>query len=146
MKRIPVCSQIGEGFRSMVFAVLICGIVIPSSGGEAIARPRRADIRGKLTALHADRGGTGTVLIEGIKEPDTSNDKASVRVTARTRLVNSVGEKVSFAELRVGQRVEASFTGPVAESYPVQAVAGEIRILGVKGTALPQRSLGSGYR
>ncbi|MCI0662531.1 MAG: YobA family protein [Acidobacteria bacterium] len=34
-----------------------------------------------------------------------------------------------FAALEVGQRVEARFTGPVRESYPVQADAAEITII-----------------
>lgn len=145
MKRTTASlSQISEGFRRVIFPVLICGVFFPSPADEPIAHPRRVDIRGRVAALQADGGGTVTVLIEGEKEPDTSNDKASVRVTAKTRLVNSAGEKVSFAYLRVSQRVEARFTGPVAESYPVQAVAAEIWILGAKQSATPQRSLGSG--
>ncbi len=135
MKRTKAYLQIPEAFRGVVFAILICGIFFPSSASEATAHPCRADIRGRITALHPDGGGTGTVLIEGKKEPDTSNDKASVRVTARTRFVNSAGKNVSFASLRVGQRVEARFTGPVAESYPVQAVAAEIWILGTNHPA-----------
>ena len=35
----------------------------------------------------------------------------------------------TFEALQVGQKVEAWFTGPVAESYPVQAVASDIVIL-----------------
>jgi len=129
MQRTTAHSQGAKAFRSAVFAVLIGGLVSPSCAKEPIAHPRRVDIRGRVTALHPDRSGAGTVLIEGLKEPDTSYDKAGLRVTARARLVNHAGEKVSIAYLRVGQRVEARFTGPVAESYPVQAIAAEIRIL-----------------
>jgi hypothetical protein len=41
------------------------------------------------------------------------------------------GKKVAgkFSDLKVGQTVEASFTGAVSESYPVQGAAGEIVIL-----------------
>lgn len=136
MKRTTTCLQIPERFRGVLFPVLICGIFFSSAANEPMVRPRKVDIRGRVAALHADGGGTGTVLIEGEKEPDTSNDKASVRVTTKTRLINSAGEKLSLADLQMGQRVEARFTGPVAESYPVQAVAAEIRIL---GTNSPRR-------
>jgi hypothetical protein len=34
-----------------------------------------------------------------------------------------------FTDLKVGQTVEASFTGAVSESYPVQGTASEIVIL-----------------
>jgi hypothetical protein len=59
-------------------------------------------------------------------------DRASVAVTAATRIVDArSGERrvVTVDALAVGQRVEARFAGPVAESYPVQAVAGEVVIL-----------------
>jgi hypothetical protein len=41
------------------------------------------------------------------------------------------GKKVAgkFSDFKVGQTVEASFTGPVSESYPVQGAASEIVIL-----------------
>ena len=41
------------------------------------------------------------------------------------------GKKVGgkFSDLKVGQMVEASFTGPVSESYPVQGAAREIVIV-----------------
>ena len=115
--------------RIKALAFLIYGISFLSFAAGATAQQRKIDIRGKITALYADRTGTGTVLIAGTDRAETSNDKASVRVTARTRIVNSTGEKISFASLRTGQPVEASFTGPVAESYPVQAVAATIRVV-----------------
>ena len=38
--------------------------------------------------------------------------------------------EVTFADLTVGQTVAAWFTGPVAESYPVQVKASQIVIVG----------------
>ena len=93
-----------------------------------------ADVRGKITSISvsATNPALGTVLIEGKVEKDTSVDKASARVTAETSIVRMEdGKKVAgkFSDLKVGQTVEASFTGPVAESYPVQGAASEIVIL-----------------
>lgn len=116
-------------------AGLICGVFFLTPATEASAYRSKVDIRGKITALHADGTGTGAVLIESIK--GTSNNKASVRVTPRTRIVNRAGEKLNFTSLRMGQWVEASFIGLVAESYPVQAVAAEIRILDGKDRRSP---------
>jgi hypothetical protein len=45
--------------------------------------------------------------------------------------------RVAFEDLRVGQMVEATYTGPVAESYPTQGVAGRIVILDEEGTDEP---------
>jgi beta-N-acetylhexosaminidase len=92
------------------------------------------DVRGKITtvSVNPSNPAIGSVLIEGKLEKDTSVDKASTRVTAQTKVFRMQdGKKVAatFGDLKVGQTVEATFTGPVAESYPVQAAAGEIVIL-----------------
>jgi Protein of unknown function (DUF3221) len=97
----------------------------------------RIDVRGAITSItRAEGAGRGRalahVLIEGVKEPDTQVDKAVVAVTAETELfINRGGERklAEFAALKEGQRVEARFTGPVRESYPVQATAAEITII-----------------
>jgi len=92
------------------------------------------DVRGKITSISvsATKPALGTVLIEGKVEKDTSVDKASARVTAETSIFRmDDGKKVAgkFSDLKVGQTVEASFTGPVSESYPVQGAASKIVIL-----------------
>ena len=37
--------------------------------------------------------------------------------------------ELAASDLAVGQRVAVRFAGPVAESYPVQATAGDIEII-----------------
>ncbi|MGB7921608.1 MAG: endonuclease/exonuclease/phosphatase family protein [Pyrinomonadaceae bacterium] len=102
-----------------------------------------ADIRGSITNVRRahdddDKGDSrsakllGTVMIEGVKEADTNFDKASVRVTNETRIFDRRGKErkqASFDDLKPGRKVAARFTGPVMESYPVQATASEIVIL-----------------
>src|SRR5262245_18936386 len=93
-----------------------------------------ADIRGTVTRLSRAGGEgqkriIGKVLIEGRKETDTHVDKAYVSVTSETRFFIShykERKSASFNDLKEGQLVEANFTGPVMESYPVQATASEI--------------------
>lgn len=95
------------------------------------------DIKGSVTNIRkADAGNQdkliGTILIEGSKEFDTKLDKASVSITADTTVTEQVGDKrvqASFDALKIGAKVTARFTGPVANSYPVQATASEILIL-----------------
>lgn len=92
------------------------------------------DVRGKITSISvsATNPAFGTVLIEGKVEKDTSVDKASARVMAETSIFRvEHGKKVAgkFSDLKVGQTVEASFSGAVSESYPVQGTASEIVIL-----------------
>jgi hypothetical protein len=106
-----------------------------------------ADIRGKITSISpADPQNAGrflgAVLIEGAIQKDTTHDKAMTRVWAQTQLFKMEnGKKIEahFSDLKVGQTVEATFSGPVAESYPVLATAGEIVILKPPETPPPDR-------
>jgi hypothetical protein len=114
--------------RGLVTICCVCLLALPGFA---------ADIRGKITNVSpaplSNSGNIlGSILIEGAKERDTGIDKAMTRVVARTRLFKMQdGKKVEarFEDLKVGQTVEATFAGPVAESYPVQGAAAEIVIL-----------------
>lgn len=104
---------------------------------EPPAQAAGADVRGTITSLTMGEGGAGdmlgTILIEGEVEPDTSHDRASVTITNQTQIFDGrTGEQqaIGFEALQMGQRVEARFVGPVLESYPVQAGASQVVILG----------------
>ncbi len=91
-----------------------------------------AAIRGNITDIRQANGTIDTVRIEGALEDDTQYDRAVVTITEQTRILKQEGQErvpATAEELKVGQRVEADFTGPVLESYPVQATASEIVIL-----------------
>lgn len=99
--------------------------------------PGKADIRGKVTNVYGikARGLVGGLLIEGVQEKDTGYDRASVKVPTTAKVYRFKGGKkteVKFADIKKGDRVQATFVGPVAESYPVQATAGEVVILDEK--------------
>ena len=108
-------------------------------GGSAGGLPDgRVEIRGIITSVsQADataqgKGTLGAVMVEGPKAADTKYDRASIRVTTQTSIFvqhEQSCERTTFAAIKIGQRVQARFSGPVAESYPVQATAGEIVIL-----------------
>ena len=125
-------------FRSTI--LLLCIALVACCGALAAAQNAadKADIRGRVTNQTAageearKKGVLGTVLIEGAKEKDTGFDKASVRVTDKTKIEKLDGKErkpAKFEDLKKGARVQAVFTGPVAESYPVQATAGAVLIL-----------------
>ena len=102
--------------------------------GDAAPTPGDPDIRGVVTSITEGAGDvTGSVRIEGAIDEDTGYDKAVVRVESDTRILRQVGNammEITFGDLEVGQTVEAWFTGPVAESYPVQVKASQIVIVG----------------
>ncbi|MDP7490340.1 MAG: DUF3221 domain-containing protein, partial [Arenicellales bacterium] len=61
---------------------------------------------------------------------DTAYDQAWVTITDETLIQRSGQEaEETLAALEPGVRVQVVFDGPVAESYPVQAVAGYVVIL-----------------
>ena len=106
-----------------------------SSDGDATPTDGDPDIRGAITSISDGSGDVvGSVRIEGTIDDDTEYDKAVVRVESDTRILRGAGDvvtpsEVTFADLQVGQTVEAWFTGPIAESYPVQVKASQIVIL-----------------
>jgi hypothetical protein len=95
------------------------------------------DIIGTVTTLSVadgswNAGVLGQVLIVGKIQNGTSVDKAFVTVTDKTRIYVQTAQgrrQVDFSYLGVGQAVAVTFTGPVAESYPVQATADTIVII-----------------
>ncbi len=122
-------------FRAALAALALSAFALGTldGGGQG-----RVDIRGSIkkvtpTPKASEKGALlGSLLIEGPKDAGTSHDKASVRVTAATKIYKGAGgarKPAMFSDLKEGLTVEATFTGPVAESYPVQATAGEIVIL-----------------
>jgi hypothetical protein len=80
-------------------------------------------IRGTITRLAA-----GRILVEEEPLDSSGSAKASVRLTASTRVLRASGEALGRQDLRVGQQVSAWFDGPVMQSYPVQATASAVRI------------------
>jgi hypothetical protein len=64
-----------------------------------------------------------SVRIEERPQDVSGSAKGAFRVGARTDVRRATGGPARADELREGQRVRVWVTGPVAESYPVQAAA-----------------------
>lgn len=123
-----------------ILTVLLALTFTAGCGGGGGSSPggAAADIRGYISStwgISADPppgGNLGSIMVDGELEPDTTVDRASVTVKEETRIyleADGRRSEVEFNDLSVGQRVEVVFTGPVMESYPVQATAGEITVL-----------------
>lgn len=126
-----------RGISLGVLVVLFCS----TSGnwsGAAAKEQKKVDVRGEIMNLtpandaFKTRGGLGSILVIGPRVDDVNNDRAMVRIMKTTKIYKTEkGKKVQakFEDLKKGLQVEVDFKGPVAESYPVQATAGELRIL-----------------
>ena len=92
-------------------------------------------IKGNLSEVRTAEEGEeilGVIRVEGEKVEGNVYGRADLRITTDTKLFESQdGElvPVDFAALEFGQFVEAKMVGPIAESWPVQAKAGEVVIL-----------------
>jgi beta-N-acetylhexosaminidase len=130
--RFPMSALPG---RVTIFIVLGFTALLATWGSAAQRPPAKIHIRGTITKLNLGEKQTNSVavlLIEGPQTKDTVYDKASVKLTPQTSIKMLVGKELKdakLADLKVGSKVEAVFIGPVAESYPVQATAGEIVII-----------------
>ncbi len=84
---------------------------------------RQADIEGTITAVSRS-GDNGTIQVEE-RPGETGDAKASITVTSQTGLFRMVDgaspEPITLDDIEEGMQAQAWFTGPVAESYPVQA-------------------------
>lgn len=73
----------------------------------------------------------GTVLVEQDAAAETGENKISFTIGRNTTLLverpdNGTAEPLSFADLADGMSVAAWADGPIAESYPAQAMAAAI--------------------
>lgn len=89
--------------------------------------PQTATLRGTITSITSDE-----VLVEENPNDPTIGEKGKLAVSEETEILRqSDGEVVAVdsSELRVGQQVEATYSGPTQESYPFRAGAERIVIL-----------------
>jgi hypothetical protein len=103
-------------------------------GGQTPPPAGAADITGRLSQLSFAGDLAGTVSFLVVADPGTSGayDRAMVRTTADTFIWARQGQgrqRLASGDLHDGLRVAVRFTGPVAESYPVQAVAADVEVL-----------------
>lgn len=96
------------------------------------------DITGIAWQVTDAGDGSGALAIVGLQGGAGSYDRASVAVTADTiwRLPDGTTSPPPLDRELVGRRVAVTFTGPVRESYPVQATARTVRLLDPLGVSM----------
>jgi hypothetical protein len=119
---------------------LLVGFGLSAPGGEGDGKNlKKVDIRGNVTKItfateeQKASGLLGVLFVEGKKQPNTEHAKAHVKIDRKTKIWVVSGDTLRpglLADIKEGVGVEISFTGPVAESYPVQATAGRVKVFG----------------
>lgn len=143
------------GITLLTIVAMASGCGSPNNDGQATgdtAGPPAAtewDIRGRIVSVFPAEGAArapdavfGTIIVEGTVEKDTAYDKASISISPITLMTmpadKAGGHKAiqdqqataeDFGRLKPGMMVQATFAGPVAESYPVQGGAGSLEVL-----------------
>jgi hypothetical protein len=118
---------VGTGSRGLALLATL-GVVL-AAAAPALAAPPESSIRGTITEVSRS---AKVVLVEEDPASRSGLAKGEFAVTDETEILEQRGEDlvpVPFEKLRVGQKVEATYAGPVAESYPTQGVAARIVIL-----------------
>lgn len=88
-------------------------------------------IRGVVTNIEQGKDGV-SLLVEGKIEDDTLYDKARVAVSTPTKVCKDgvlIDDPLAFNTIKKGDLIEVTFTGPVAESYPVMGGATIVNII-----------------
>jgi Protein of unknown function (DUF3221) len=123
---------------ALIALLLVLGAAVVGGCGGPTAQPAQsatappptpADITGTIHELttNADTGLPVLLVVDdGALEGNV--DRATVTVTDATVVWMLKGGRGTPADLGEGQMVSVWFDGPVAESYPVQAKAGQIEI------------------
>lgn len=125
--------------RAAFAALAVLAAVVAGGCGGSTAQPAPsatappsipAGITGTIHQLTTDAdSGQTVILVVDDGAIQGAVDRASVKVTSDTVVWMLKGGTGTAADLGAGQMVSVWFDGPVAESYPVQATAADIRIL-----------------
>jgi beta-N-acetylhexosaminidase len=117
--------------KKIVLLILCIALIAAMFGCSKSSAKENVDVRGEITELVLGNDNKPVrIMVEGDLEEDVPYDKASVSIDKKTKVyMKDDGKKLEAADLKKGMKVEAIFEGPVAESYPIQAKAREIRVL-----------------
>lgn len=117
--------------NKVLMFVLCVSILFIFTGCARNDLTAQVDIKGEIIEITQDQtDNTTVILVEDKIESNTPFDNANVTINKKTKIFRgNTNELLSVNDLKQGTHVEVIFTGPVAESYPVQATAKIIRVV-----------------
>ena len=115
--------------KKLVLMAATLTMLVAATAPVALAQEETVGYVGYITSISGD-----SVLVEEDPASEWGGNKGYFTVTGETEILRLVGgdavAPAAFEELEVGQLVEATYSGPILESYPSQGGAGSIVILG----------------
>lgn len=122
--------------RRVTTAAAVAVALLLSVAVAGCAAPKPPDtapsIRGVITSVTPGADGFWVILIEETTPEGFEFDKASLTITKDTEILKPAGNGyrvVTLEEPMEGLFVDAWVTGPVRESYPIQADADVVVLL-----------------
>ncbi len=111
---------------AILLVIVIALLLIVYFNNNKVNNGAETNIKGTVTNITIN-GNVGFIYVEGTFSPESDYDKASIKITEDT-VIEKDNVKVTINDIKEGDLVKVTFTGPVAESYPVQATASYINI------------------
>jgi hypothetical protein len=120
-----------------ILAIMVLVLSLAASGCTLAEAPSPAYIEGLVHSVEGDR----FLVVEGLEDPEIPYDEWSKKglnaawltVTGETVIVDEKGSQLEIGAICRGGPVRVWVTGPVKESYPVQADAERVLILAPAG-------------
>jgi hypothetical protein len=119
--------------RSLGTLLLLLCACTPSSESPATIPAEPPYLSGAITAIEA-----GEIRVEADPGQASGSAKAMLKLTDETQILWRTGERADRGDLRLGTVVSAWVSGPILESYPVQATAATVVIESTTRPAAPQ--------
>ena len=119
--------------RTMICAAMTAALAAALVACTPNASPPDAEptLRGVIVAVTpGDEGGTIRVVWHESVGNRMELDAADLTVEPGTDIFSEGGSPIDFADLDERDVVQVWITGPVAESYPVQATADAVEVVG----------------
>jgi hypothetical protein len=128
--RPDLLVTVGEAVvKKFILMAVTLTLLVTATAAVALAQEVPVNYVGYITSISRD-----SVLVEENPASDWGGNKGYFTVTGETEISRLVGgdavAPATFEELEIGQLVEATYSGPVLESYPTQGGASSIVILG----------------
>jgi hypothetical protein len=127
-----------SGRAALLALVLSTAALVGAACGAEPTPPGGPDITGIVWQVTGAGDNSGSLYVVGLQGGAGSYDRASVAITADTawRLADGSASRPPLDRELVGRRVAVTFTGPVRESYPVQAAARLVHVLDPLGVSM----------
>lgn len=122
---------------TLITLVFLCGCQSPIVQTTTPTSPvpklstQEPSLRGTIINIYTSDNKINGFYAEGKKEPSIAYDKARIIITDKTKIFYKTNGEFTLTNrdaLIIGLVVEVLFEGPIEESDPIRATAGEIVI------------------